>query len=147
MFICSPLRPRNGHTFEDDIDLVRQLCHVATQEGYAAFAPHLFYTLFLDDKSSKERALWMAAGHCWLRVCDVVGVYANELGECSEGMLEEITIARRQAVTPEILWMPEMFQRVVRRRSGSPSPEPLIQPLFALESSPDVVPVPEAVDE
>jgi hypothetical protein len=101
VFIISPLRGTPSQlekcrTDADRADLLQTnmehaeaLCHeVMTKYGHAAFAPHVFYPLFLDDRKPEERALGMAAGRAWLAKADEAWVWSRD--GISAGMLEEI---------------------------------------------------------
>jgi hypothetical protein len=76
VFICSPFsvahiqeRDRK-RVFKENIDAARDLCRRAVDEGHAPFAPHLFYTQFLNDASTSDRERGLACGVKWLEACD-----------------------------------------------------------------------------
>lgn len=109
VFIVSPLRGTPGQlaacrTDADRADLLQTnmehaeaLCHeVMVKYGNAAFAPHVFYPLFLDDRKAEERALGMKAGRAWLAKADEVWVWSRD--GISAGMNEEISYANTMGI-------------------------------------------------
>ena len=88
VFICSRYAgdiPRNTFTAE-------RLCQKAVTAGFAPFAPHLLYPLFLDDTKLSEREAGMACGKAFIEVCDEVWVFTGD--GISDGMRREIEHAR-----------------------------------------------------
>ena len=75
---------------EKNVKTAKRMCRLATEKGYAAFAPHLFYTQFLDDENEQHRDTGIQAGLEFLAAC-------NELWmldcEPTEGMKTELTLA------------------------------------------------------
>ena len=47
--IISPFKSEKGLEWLRNIDTAEKLCRRAVGEGFAPFAPHLFYTYFLND--------------------------------------------------------------------------------------------------
>jgi hypothetical protein len=45
--------------------------------GEAAYASHLFYTQFLDDRSPDDRAFGITAGYEWAQYADLVAIYID----------------------------------------------------------------------
>lgn len=88
IFVASPLAPRKGNTFEDNLKLAERLCRAVVLAGHAPFAPHLIYPRFLDDTSPEERKTGMRAGRRYLATCDELWAY-DVLG-ISSGMEAEI---------------------------------------------------------
>lgn len=94
IFVCSPLRGDTTAVVDSNLRLAENLCHAAmTLEGVAVFAPHLHYTLFLDDEVPEERLLGITAGQSFLDACDEIWVYAHR--GISNGMAAEIELASR----------------------------------------------------
>ena len=93
VFVCSPLKARAGNTLPDNVALARRLCLLATRSGVAAFAPHVFYSGFLDDTVEADRQLGMKAGRAWLAAAHEVWVY-DALGT-SDGMQADIDFFKR----------------------------------------------------
>ncbi len=93
IFVISPLKAAEGRTVEDHLRLLEVLCREVVGHGHAPWAPHGFYTHFLDDSNAYEREMGIECGLAWLEVCDEVWVY-EKLG-ISSGMAAEIAMARR----------------------------------------------------
>lgn len=92
VYVASPLAAGTPAGVRANAERARRLCLLAMKlEGVAAFAPHAFYTSFLDDAESDERELGKQAGMCWLESADEVWIW-NRAG-VSGGMKEEIEVA------------------------------------------------------
>lgn len=89
IFVCSPLRG----DIENNIRRAKELCAETVRMGHASFAPHAFYTQFLDDTVQKERETGIAAGIEFLKVCDEVWVYAVD--GITSGMQQEVDLAAK----------------------------------------------------
>jgi hypothetical protein len=89
IFVCSPLRG----DIEGNTKKAEQYCRYVTLLGHNPFAPHLFYTRFLDEHSELERKMGIALGMQRLRKCDEVWVFADCFLHCSAGMMAEINEA------------------------------------------------------
>jgi hypothetical protein len=88
VFICSRLRG-------DEAANIRKAHRYAFHQlnmGFAAFAPHGYYTQFLQDSVEIERDLGLAAGEAYLSMSDKVAVYLTPAG-ISSGMEGEISLA------------------------------------------------------
>ena len=92
VFVCSPLRG----DIEKNIEQARELCAEAVRRGYASFAPHVFYTQFLDDSIEEERNTGMKAGFAFLEACDEIWVYTKN--GISEGMQKEIDFCKEKQI-------------------------------------------------
>ena len=112
VFICSPLRARGDHAFEDNVQLAKDLCKVVLDAGHAPYAPHLIYPLMLDDSIERERNAGINAGLAWLGRADEIWIYAESIDDCSAGMLAEITAAAQFSLPPLPKWMPGAFKAV-----------------------------------
>lgn len=109
VFVCSPLRG----DVEKNIGIARELCRAAIMaEGVAPFAPHVFYTQFLDDSKPEERNFGMLAGIRFLRKCDEIWVF-DVNGVFTEGMLKEIAEADRAGIP--IVFMPDCWKPIAER--------------------------------
>lgn len=86
--ILSPLRAANGRTEEDHIEFAERLCLLATEAGYAPFAPHVFFTRYLEDAIPDERVAGIECGLSWLLAAEEVWVW--ERWGISNGMKAEI---------------------------------------------------------
>lgn len=89
VFICS----RYAGDVAGNIEVAKALCRKAVDMGYAPFAPHLLYTLFLDDDDPEQRALGIQLGLQFMDACDEVWVYVGD-GK-SDGMNTELERAHR----------------------------------------------------
>ena len=85
VFICSPYRG----DVEGNTKKARKYCKLAVEHGYIPFAPHLFFTQFLNDDMPDERTAGIKMGIEMLLSCDEVWVF----GEETEGMKKEIQFA------------------------------------------------------
>lgn len=92
VFVCSPLR---GDILKN-IEKAKELCHETIKMGHASFAPHAFYTHFLDDRIESERNTGIQAGIEFLKVCDEIWVY--DIDGVSNGMQQEITLANELGI-------------------------------------------------
>ena len=99
VFICSPFKPVGGTSPEErrrsqikNESLARMACRMAVEKGCVPYAPHLYFTQFLDDSIPEERELGMMFGLTWLKKCDEVWVVGDDV---SEGMEREIRSAWR----------------------------------------------------
>ena len=120
VFICSPYSATAEYSTEENVALAERLCRAVTLAGHAPFAPHLFYTRFLDDKSQKERAMGIDAGIAWLGMADEIWIYAKDRNECSEGMALEVLRAEKFSIAPVPRWMPTEWKGVTPRKRTPP---------------------------
>lgn len=86
-FICSAYRG----DIDANVEKARRYCLMATEFGFAPFAPHLLYPRFLTDESVEDRQTGMECGIEFLKCCDVVFVF----GEITDGMQKEVDEAMR----------------------------------------------------
>ncbi len=104
VFICSPYK--GGGESEDErqsvrnrnILLARQACRFALDQGCIPYAPHLYYTQFLEDTDADERKMGMVLGLSWLTQCDELWVIGRRI---TEGMRQEIRKAREWRIPVE----------------------------------------------
>lgn len=87
VFICS----RYAGDIVKNEATAERLCHMAAMQGVAPFAPHLFYTRFLDNKNPQERDLGLISGRAFLEACDELWVYRGD--GVSSGMCGDIDYA------------------------------------------------------
>lgn len=93
VFICSPFSPQ-GETKDEmaedmnrNIHLAQIACRYAAINGFIPYAPHLYFTQFLDDGKKNEREYGQAMGFTWLAFCDELWVIGRRN---SSGMEKEI---------------------------------------------------------
>lgn len=108
VFVCSPLRPiapdwliakfppgdwqyeRWWHdTYNKHLQMARGYCKLAVDAGLRPYAPHLFFTQFLDEKIEADRAAGIAMGTEELLDCDILWFWDQP----TSGMRHEIKAA------------------------------------------------------
>lgn len=89
VFICSPYA---GDTVRN-ILAAQKYCRYAVDRGYIPFAPHLFFTQFLDDEDPAERSLGISFGNAFMDKCFEVWIFGTEY---SAGMRAEYERAVRK---------------------------------------------------
>lgn len=88
VFICSKLRGDIERNTAKAIEYSRE----AILNGFFPLTPHIYFTRFLDELNSEERAIGINAGLEWIRECDEVWVFDEEI---SEGMKKELQFAKK----------------------------------------------------
>lgn len=94
IFVCSPLRG----DLVANIERARRLCHKVVEVGNAPYAPHIFFTQFLDDANDLDRTQGIACGQAFLEICDELWAYLPDGREPSTGMKFEIDLAKRLGI-------------------------------------------------
>lgn len=101
IFVCSPYRG-HGDTPEAvkedrlrNVRLARAACRYILGCGHYPYAPHLYFTHFLNDSDPDERDLGMQLGRSWLKQCDELWVIGYRV---SEGMKAEIVMAKKLGI-------------------------------------------------
>ena len=64
VFVSSRLRGN----IEQNIKTAERLCRKVLLKGYIPFAPHIYFTRFLDELSEEERRLGIESGFEMLRL-------------------------------------------------------------------------------
>ena len=101
VFICSPFTPigeTRAEMVEDmnrNIHLAQTACRYAAMSGFIPYAPHLYFTQFLDDGNKDEREYGQALGLSWLATCSEMWIVGRRL---SEGMKKEIQKAKKWGI-------------------------------------------------
>jgi len=91
IFVCSPLRG----DLEGNQKKAEQYCKQVCELGYAPYAPHLFFTRFLDDNVEWERNTGILGGIEFLAVCDELWYFGDTITtgmSCEIGFAEEHNI-------------------------------------------------------
>lgn len=83
-------------------DRVQMACWLIVKVGGIPYAPHGYFTNFLDDSDSTERSEGMALGLEWLSECDELWVFGERV---SDGMAKEIAFAKERGIP--VLCKPE----------------------------------------
>ena len=89
VFICSPF---SGDE-QTNIENARRYCRFAVDQGYAPFAPHLFFPQFMDDADEHERNLALFMDIVLLSKCAELWVFGDAV---TNGMSIEIEKAKRK---------------------------------------------------
>lgn len=89
--MSSPLRG----DIEGNIKKAEEFCRFVVDQGHLPYAPHVFFTRFLDDTVEKERKAGIAGGIEFLKVCDEMWVFGEVV---SEGMKKEIEVASEMGI-------------------------------------------------
>ena len=90
IYVCSPLK---GDT-EKNIKNAKSYCRFVYEKGYTPYAPHLFFTQFMDDAKENERSDAIAMGLEMLRCATELWVFVDN--GISLGMAWEIEQAGRK---------------------------------------------------
>ena len=83
MYVCSPFSGDPAGNAEK----ARRYCRFAVDNGYAPFAPHLFFPQFLDDDIPEERELGLFMAIIMLTKCAELWVFGEQI---TRGMAKEI---------------------------------------------------------
>ena len=106
VFICSPCAPTSDDPkarkieAEQNRNRARAACRYAVMKGAIPYAPHLYFTQFLDDEIPGESNLGKKVGQGWLLNCDEVWVIGNRI---SKGMEAEIVLAEEHNIPVKYL--------------------------------------------
>lgn len=90
---------------EANVEYARLCIRDSLKRGEAPIASHLLYTQpgILRDEVVDERAHGIAAGHAWLRVCELMAVYQDH--GVSPGMQKAIDLAKQSGVPVEFRFL------------------------------------------
>ena len=91
VIVISPFRETATRSRAEHLAHAKKLCELACRAGYAAFASHVFYPLFLDENSADDRALGLACEHAWITSCQELWIWDS--WGISDGMREAIDFA------------------------------------------------------
>lgn len=101
-YICSPYRAKTGAELDNHIEYAQALTRLALKAGLAPITPHLYLTKVINESKETERRIGLTAGQELLTKCDLM-IIGNKYG-VSEGMQEEIEIARSKQITVFAIW-------------------------------------------
>ena len=90
VYVCSPLR---GDT-EKNIKNAKSYCRFVYEKGYIPYAPHLFFTQFMDDEKENERNDAITMGLHMLKCASELWIFTDN--GISFGMAQEIEQAGRE---------------------------------------------------
>lgn len=89
VYVCSPL----SGDYTGNQERAKAYCSYVLQKGSIPYAPHLFFTQFLDDRNPAERSQGCAMGLTMLeQCCDELWVFGDVI---SPGMKQEILFCER----------------------------------------------------
>lgn len=83
VYVCSPFSGDPAGNAER----ARRYCRFAVDNGYAPFAPHLFFPQFLDDDIPEEREFGLFMAIIMLTKCAELWVFGEQI---TRGMAQEI---------------------------------------------------------
>lgn len=108
-YICSPLRSADTSGVLKNMRKAKAyMFYAAEMMGFAAFAPHAFFPVFLDDEVEQDRALALWFGTQVLKRCDEMFVCGSST---SSGMEGEIAEAAKLGI-PIRIFNPTLLQNV-----------------------------------
>ena len=88
IFVCSKLRG----DINNNIKKAKEYCRNIALNKNIPIAPHIYFTLFLNELNENERNLGILMGIELLKDCDEVWVFNKDI---SEGMQKEINVAKK----------------------------------------------------
>ena len=83
VYVCSPFSDAPA----ENAERARRYCRFAVDNGYAPFAPHLFFPQFLNDDIPDERELGLFMAIIMLTKCAELWVFGDHI---TKGMSQEI---------------------------------------------------------
>ena len=86
VFISSPYRGDIVKNTEN----AKKYCEWVGYDNKVPFAPHLYFTTFLEEKYDRWKGMYW--GKCLMKLCSEIQIYCNEL---TQGMIEEITETKK----------------------------------------------------
>ena len=100
VYICSPCRGKTAAETVENIKKAREYCAEAMAlDDYAVpFAPHVYFTQWLNDSVPAERAAGMEMGLAMLAACSELWVHGG-FGNLTEGMAAEVEYAMKHKKT------------------------------------------------
>ena len=91
IYVCSKLRGN----IKQNIEKAKEYCRFVISKGHIPYAPHIYFTQFLDDTKEVDRKTGMEEGIWWLTLCKEIWVFGKEI---SEGMQKEIDFAKKNSM-------------------------------------------------
>lgn len=90
VFVCSPYQADTREERVSNMVRVRLYCRMLIADGIMPMAPHVYFTIFLDDSIHEDRNIGMEMGIEWLSMCDEIHVLGDRI---TDGMANEINFA------------------------------------------------------
>jgi hypothetical protein len=114
IFVCSPFR---GADMDRNVEFAEGVCRSIAMTGAVVFAPHLFFTRFLNDDVEAERDAGIKGGLEIMKDCDEVWfiVPSWRAGVMSTGMSHELSAALDYMKPTIFATTPEVLQRQLAR--------------------------------
>ena len=91
IYVCSPYRG----DIDANVAFAKRCCLEIINAGELPFAPHLYFTQFLNDDIPDERALGIKYGLQILSLCSAIWVFGEKI---TEGMQAEIDYAEQHGI-------------------------------------------------
>lgn len=92
IYICSALHG----DIQNNIEKAKKYCEYAVKEcGAIPVAPHIYFTLFLNDDIPEERNIGKLAGMQMLNECDELWYFGDRI---TKGMIAEIIYAKEKCI-------------------------------------------------
>lgn len=93
IYVASPL----AGDIKENIKKANEHCRFVVANGAIPFAPHVYFTGFLNDAIAEERSIGMFLGKEVLKKCSALWAFCDN-GEPSLGMQEEIALATQLGI-------------------------------------------------
>ncbi len=91
IYVASPY----AGDIENNVAFAKSACEYVMEQGHAFFAPHLYYTQFLDDSKPAQREIGLEMGIETLKRCDELWLFGDTI---SHGMRKELEFAKKQNI-------------------------------------------------
>ena len=91
IYVCHPL----SGDIKGNVARVRHICRDLYSKDIIPFAPHIYFTQFLDDNNPSERELALLFGREMVKRCDELWVFGDRI---SDGMRCEIDYAKKVGI-------------------------------------------------
>ena len=91
IYVCSPYRG----DVAANVAFAKRCCLDVIHAGEVPFAPHIYFTQFLNDDIPQERELGIKCGLEILALCSAIWIFGEKI---TEGMCVEIDYAERHGV-------------------------------------------------
>lgn len=105
----SPFAALKNRTVENNIAYAKLAMMDSLSRNEAPIASHLLYPQILNDNLHADRALGIAAGHAWLRVCDEIAFYAD--WGFSPGMCATMVLVQELGLHHDVRYILPMSER------------------------------------
>lgn len=118
VYICSPMRGTElgpaDEIIKSNLRKAKAFCEAAVQSHAIPICPHLYFSIFLDDRNPSQRSIGMEMAIELLKKCDEIWVF----GEPSEGMKAEIEEAKSLCL-PVIYVAQETINTILKKENNN----------------------------